>query len=232
MKGHERKRKIRFFVQHRSVGLLLQTIPYLGEHRILKILTAAHGLISLMAKHVYAKKYAGLTTPFLYAEWIYSQTNRDLYAFKDATLIYDLPDLKTDYRCLAAAGAIAQDLLRTQLPEKSAETPLSLALAYLNKLPAFDDPQSAALSFRLKLLRYEGTLQLQQSCNRCSKAATHLDHGESVCTQHAPLHSLSLSSEEFQKLLVLAHTRSFSQLQKMQSSESLIKKIDTLSSKG
>lgn len=130
-------------------GLLLQAIPYLGQKKILKIFTAEHGLLSLFATTT-------KLSPFCIAEWVYRKSNREIHTLQDATLLDPLLELRTDYNTLTAAGAIAQDLLRTQFPDKSAPDLYALTCLYLKKLPA--NPHIFAASFRLKLLLHEGLL--------------------------------------------------------------------------
>jgi recombinational DNA repair protein (RecF pathway) len=139
-------------------GLLLQSIPYLGQKKILKILTPENGLLSCFA----TKRIDPiLTTPFLLGEWVYMKNQRDIHPLIDATLIDDLSALKVNYQHLTTAGQIAQDLLRTQLPGKVAHEPLSLALACLRKLPLFQEPEILLATFRLKLLFLEGLLSFE-----------------------------------------------------------------------
>jgi DNA repair protein RecO len=138
-------------------GLLLLALPYLGEHRILKVLMPEEGLVTLMAKHSASKKGA-LTTPFVLAEWIFTKDHREIHTLKEGTLLEDFAALKQSYDRLSAAGRIAQDLLRTQLPSKAAHAPFELALAMLRKLATFPKPELLAASFRLKLLAAEGLL--------------------------------------------------------------------------
>ena len=110
----------------RSPGLLLQSIPYLGSHRILKVLTPEHGLISLLAKFAASRKrsWSALTTPFLLAEWVYVRGRTDLFLLKDGSLVDPFLSLKDSYGRLSTAGQMAQDLLKTQMPEKRARRPL------------------------------------------------------------------------------------------------------------
>jgi recombinational DNA repair protein (RecF pathway) len=129
----------------KTPGLLLQSIPYLGQKKILKILTSEHGLISLFVQKT-------SLSPFCHAEWVYLKSTREIHTLQDSTLLDPLLELRTDYAILSAAGSIAQDLLRTQMPGKKG--PLSLALAYLKKLPL--NPPILAASFRLRLLLHEG----------------------------------------------------------------------------
>ncbi len=130
-------------------GLLLQSIPYLGQKKILKVFSPDQGLISLFAQNT---KHA----PFLLAEWVYRKTEKEIHTLQDSTLLDPLLHLRENYNTLIAAGAIAQDLLRTQMPGKRAPELFDLALFYLKKLSA--TPELLVASFRLKLLLHEGLL--------------------------------------------------------------------------
>jgi DNA repair protein RecO len=145
-------------MSERTLGLLLQSIPYLGSHRILKVLTPTHGLISILAKFAASKKgnWSALTTPFLIAEWVYTQGRSDLCLLKEGSLIDPLFPLKDSYRRIEAAGQIAQDLLRTQLPGKAAEGPFSIAITHLRELAAGKEEMETISSFRRQLLEWEG----------------------------------------------------------------------------
>jgi recombinational DNA repair protein (RecF pathway) len=134
----------------KTSALLLQSIPYLGQKKILKLLSAEHGLISLFANST-------KLSPFCLVEVLYFKTDKQIYSLKDSTLLDPLLHLRENYETLIAAGSIVQDLLRTQLPGKKA--PFDLAFAYLKKLSL--NPQVLAASFKLKLLLHEGLLSYE-----------------------------------------------------------------------
>lgn len=129
--------------------MLLQSIPYLGKKKILKIFTPEHGLISLFTQST-------ALSPFCLAEWVFRKSPKEIQSLQDATLIDPLLSLRDNYSTLSAAGSIAQDLLRTQLPNKRAPELFDLTLFYLKNLPLNSDLLAA--SFRLKLLLHEGLL--------------------------------------------------------------------------
>jgi len=146
-------------MEEKTPGVLLQAIPYLGQQKILKVFTPEHGLISLMSK---SAKNPALTTPFCIAEWVYRKSQKEIHALKEATLLDSLLELRQSYALLTAAGAMVQDLLRSQFPGRSAQSLYDLFCAYLKKLPAFAKPEILAASFRLKLLLHEGLLATEQ----------------------------------------------------------------------
>lgn len=132
-----------------TVGLLLQSIPYLGKSQILKVFTPDQGLIALFSRKT-------TLTPFLLAEWVFRKSSKEMHSLQECTLIDPLFSLKSSYSTLSCAGCIAQDLLRTQLPQKKAPELFDLTLFYLQKLTLA--PELLAASFRLKLLWHEGLL--------------------------------------------------------------------------
>ncbi len=206
-------------------GILLQAIPYLGSHRILKVFTPDAGLLTLMAKYVNQKK-AAHTTPFCRAEWVYRKTGGEMHPLKDATLLDPLHQLRENYEILFAAGSIAGDLLRSQLPHRSSQGLYELLLACLQHLTK--SPAAIAQSFRLKLLQFEGLLRLQPTCARCPAAATHLSGGESLCSSHAAFQSQRFETEEWEYLLTLGLGRRFSEFETIRPSPAFIEKTALL----
>lgn len=130
-------------------GLLLQSTPYLGKKKILKIFSREQGLVSLFSTSC-------TLTPFCVAEWVYPKTEKEMKRLQDVTLTDPLLHIRESYTVISAAGVIAQDLLRTQLPNKSAPELFDLTLLYLKNLHRAPDRFTA--SFHLKLLVYEGLL--------------------------------------------------------------------------
>ncbi|MBF8263423.1 MAG: putative repair protein recO [Parachlamydiales bacterium] len=197
----------------RHEGILLQTIPYLGSHRILKIFTPDAGLISLMAKHIKTNN-AAVTTPFCRAEWVYRKSIGEIHPLKDFAMLDPLQELRESYNIISSAGSIARDLLRSQLPGRSAKSLYELLIASFRHLKT--NPAAIALSFRLKLLQFEGLIRLEPHCMRCGAAANHLSGGESLCASHARPPSFALDDPEWGLLLKLGLGRRFSEFAALQ----------------
>jgi len=200
----------------KSPGVLLQTIPYLGRQKILKVFMPEGGLVSLIVKSAHPS-WNALTSPFCIAEWVYKKGQKEIYPLKDGSLSDGLLELRQNYEALLAAGSMAQDLIRTQLPSKSAPALYELFCVYLKKLIQFEKPAILAASFRLKLLQHEGLLSLQTGCTLCPSPAFHLHRGESFCLSHAPFPGILFTQEEWETLQVLSFARQFSILQSLNS---------------
>jgi DNA repair protein RecO len=209
----------------KQTGILLQAIPYLGSHRIVKVLMRDCGLLTLIAKHVKTKQ-AACTSPFCIAEWVFHKTHSEIYPLKDVTLIDPLLHLKTSYSIITAAGTMASDLLHSQYPHKTSSGLYELTLLYFQHLPR--NPSAISQSFRLKLLQFEGLLHLQENCMRCAFPATHLSRGESLCSSHALVGSFSFDEQEWDMLLKLGLSRRFSNLEALEIPAPFIEKTDLL----
>lgn len=211
--------------EEKTAGVLLQTIPYLGRQRILKVFAQEGGLLTFMAKSA-KPAWTAFTTPFCIAEWVYRKGQKEIHTLKDGSLLDGLLELKQDYNVLNAAGRMAQDLLSCQLPAKSAGDLYPLFCAYLKKLPQFKKPEILAASFKMKLLLHEGLLSLQKECSVCASTATHIAQGESVCSAHAAFPGISFTFEEREQIHQLAFARQFSLLQEL--NKVPLEKIDLL----
>jgi len=207
--------------KEKSEGLLLQSIPYLGKSYILKVFTQQMGLISLFTKR---KIPGSLTTTFCIGEWVYQKKLGDMYTLYDASLIDPLLDLRQSFACLSSAGRIAQDVLQSQLPHQGIHPLYELLCSYFKKIPQFSHPEILSVSFRLKLLIYEGLLSLKKQCSHCTNEACYLSGGESFCLSHAPLAGIAFTAEEWNQLHLLAFTLRFSILQELEMKASLLEK--------
>lgn len=196
--------------EEKTEGILLQTIPYLGQKKILKILSQNDGLLSLFVQN---RSHLPFTNPFLIAEWVYSRKSSAIHSLKDVSLLQDLSDLRIHYETLNHAGQIAQDILRTQLSEKKGHGPYALVTAYLSKLPHVANPEVLVASFRLKLLMHDGLLRLQNECSQCKSCASFLEGGESFCLVHGSQAGSFFGEEEWEILHQLTFTRQFSAFQ-------------------
>jgi DNA repair protein RecO len=211
-------------MQTKSQGILLLAIPYLGKGRILKVFTEDAGLITLVSK----KPSLAVFSPFCIAEWIYQKKQSEIFTLLEGSLIDGLLSLRQSYATLTAAGSMAQDLLRTQLPAKSAPGLYHLLSSYFKKTFSFECPAILAASFRMKLLLHEGLLALQTNCIHCDLPATSLMQGESVCPAHSSPSAIGFSISEWQILHCLTFAKQFSLLQQIDCPPSLNEKLTAL----
>lgn len=136
----------------KEMGLLLQSIPYLGGKQILKILTPSYGLITLIGR----SKIKELFLPFHLAEWVYQTGRLEMGKLIEGSIIERFSF--DSYQKILCAGKICSDLLKTELPGKCAQNPFELSIAFLKTMQKTQNPKALLLAFRLKLLRLEGML--------------------------------------------------------------------------
>jgi DNA repair protein RecO len=211
--------------EKKTEGLLLQAIPYLSHQKILKVLTSDAGLITLMAKK---KSLESFTSPFLIAEWVYTVGKGEIHTLKDASLCHDLSQLRSSYSVISSAGIIAQDLLKSQCPEKNGRGPYALAVAFFQRLAQSRSLEAMIASFRLKLLLHDGHLGLQNECIHCGAPSSFLDSGSSCCPIHQSGYGISFSPLEWELLTSLTFARQFQSIQNIKIDQSLQKKIEQL----
>lgn len=208
--------------EEKTEGILLQSIPYLGREKILKVLSKENGLVSLIAKN---RSHLPFTNPFLIAEWVYKKRNGAIHSLKDVSLMKDLSDLRLNFSILSHAGQMAQDILISQLPEKKGSGPYALSASYLCKLGSSSSPEALGASFRLKLLMHDGLLGLQNGCMQCGQTACYLENGESVCKTHSLVSSISFKNDEWETLHHLTFARQFSIIENARPSLQMQEKI-------
>lgn len=212
-------------MEEKTEGILLQSIAYLGEQRILKVFTPQGGLLSLIAKK---RGLTSLTIPFCLAEWVFRKGKEEIHLLQDGTVLDDFYELKREYAVLNAAGQMARDLLQTQLPGKRGSELYALFHSYLKRLPEFGNPAVLNMSFRLKLLLHEGLLSLDLQCAQCTAAALNLSGGESTCSLHTTHPNISFSREEWESLHLLGLGRKFSLMRETRETGRLREKINAL----
>lgn len=182
----------------RTEGIILQSLNFRDYDRILTVYTTEEGLIKLIVKGINrpGKQLAG--TPLTCAEFIYTKGNSDLYKCIELSSLNPLLKLRQSLETLESASDSVQAILKSQMPQVSAPMLYQLLLWTLNQIPNVKDPHLLSTSFRLKLLRHEGLLNINYFCTQCSMAleVLHLSSGESFCSQHAPEHHLSFNEEE------------------------------------
>lgn len=194
---------------HRTEGIILQTLKFKDIDQIATVFTPQDGLLKFLIKRAYTSKFGrGTSTALLTrAELVYVRGKNDLYLCQEVSPLNAHPSLRANLNVLEASFDLLKTLLRSQAPHKPAPPLYHLLQTTLERLEQLPDPWSAATSFRLKVLRYEGVFHPTPICSHCeSPLSTHyLFHGESFCRSHAPPRSLEFDPDEFALLDHLAH---------------------------
>jgi DNA repair protein RecO (recombination protein O) len=216
--------------EEKTEGIVLRSRDFKERHRIITLFTA-HGLVNLIVKNISRKntRLLSLTTPFSHGEYLYLRAHSELLRFQDGTLLDDHSHLRQSYSLLQTAGALANAILTSQLPDKPSPALFSLYKSYHKQVAHFPDPAPLLASFYLKLLKHDGLLSLTPFCTLCENTPASLFYnGEGLCTQHPTPEALRFSSTEWETLLFLDQVPQFSLLRTHSVSPSCLQKIHTL----
>lgn len=193
-------------MEERVQAIVLKTLDYRDHQRIVTVMTSEIGLLSFLIRGLKKGSRFILTTPFSHGEYVLKKRKGDLLSFRDGTLFSDHEALRSDYKRLKTAGDMANLLLKTQLPGKPAPQLFALFLAYLKKMPLFEDPHVLSLSFTLKLMTHDGWISWEDKS----------------------FFPISATEVEWQLLKTLALSRSFAQIRGLSPSYDLYERVQDL----
>lgn len=204
---------------HRTEGVILNSIDFRDYDRISTVFTQEEGLIKLIQKRANSAKYGkgAHAEPLTQAEFVYTMGRGELHVCREISILDSHLSLRKNLICLEAGCDLLKTLLATQLPHKPAPDLYKLLTGYLKNLPLAVDPFALATSFKLKVMRHDGTFGITPYCNSCQNdlEQIHVFGGESFCCNHKPVGSLWFNSEESGLLLELAYSRSYARLHEL-----------------
>ena len=147
-------------IAEKAEGIVLRSLEYKDQQRIITLFTKEEGIISLIVKRISSRRsnLLALTTPFTRGEYLYRKGRSELMPFEDATLLDEHLELRNRFESLQAGGELIQAISASQMPGKAAPILYSLFNAYLKQIPHFPEPDTAICSFLLKLLKHEGLI--------------------------------------------------------------------------
>lgn len=215
----------------KTEGILLQAITFKEADQILTAITT-EGLIKLMYKGALSKKRGrgALTAPLQQVEIIYSKGKSEIASCKELSVMNSFGELRGKIEYLESAGEMGAAIIATQ--QTYAPNPLiyKLFLYYLENVATVDDPYALAASFKLKILRYEGSLAIQPYCTVCRQESETLSiySGECYCPNHAPVEGVCFSGEEMDFLMLFTYGRSMKMFSGIRIPDFLLRKIRQL----
>lgn len=215
--------------QHRTEGIILQSLNFQDFDRILTVFSQNEGLIKLIVKGV-NKKFVS-SAPLTFSEFIYLKGKSDIYQCYEMNPIQLNLQLRKSFTSLEAVYAILKALLKTLPLHHPTPQLFSLLLWTLDKMPLVKDPHALSLSFLLKLLRHEGLFHISTVCTRCNTAANPVhftENGETFCSLHAPQTTQIFQDAEVEKIKQLAFLSNLQDVKEIMIEESFRKKTYSL----
>ncbi|WP_348663696.1 DNA repair protein RecO [Chlamydia vaughanii] len=198
-------------------GIALQNLPS-GKNHCITTIFSPLGLMTFFAKQGQALHYEFREALIPLSLGIYhlEYSPPKMRKLACAELKNAFSEIKNSYSLLQAAGKMAQSILDSQWQEKPSQPLFSLFLNFLHRLPESKNPEMFSATFLLKLLQYEGILDLSPTCSLCRKtidSPTFYRHkGLKFCLEHKPEFAVIIENEEEQVLYALVHAKQFQEL--------------------
>lgn len=155
----------------RSAAILLRRTDYGDSDRVVALLTADHGRVSLLARSARAskKRFGAALEPFQIVEIAFAEGPGELGTLREARVLRAFPRLTADLTAMTVGGE-AIERLRAVLPEHHAEPrafeALSDLFALLERGHALE---TASVRFELRVLSVLGQAPLLSACVACGR---------------------------------------------------------------
>jgi DNA repair protein RecO (recombination protein O) len=198
------------------MGLIVRTVPLKDGARICSAFSPDLGLFSFVISRA-MKRSALALGPYGCFELVISaprsQEGGDLYRLRDFSITTPLLGLREDLSRMKAAAVIAEALLKSQLPGRPSFDLFRAALMHLKAIEKALAPMPLAAQFLIKLLKYEGLLEMPDQCTACGIA---LEKSPRISIE--PAHTLcsscsnqtGVTRESYTKLKLLFASRTLS----------------------
>jgi DNA repair protein RecO (recombination protein O) len=189
-------------------GIILRAIPFRDHDQILSIFTQNVGVIKVLYRGSKTQKIQGLCMPLTKVEVFYREKKGEIFHCQELTLVESLSFLRKELLYLEVGCDLLQVILTSQLIGKAAPHLYALLCIYLKKIPQTVNPWTLAVSFRLKLLKYDGLATFPFICSECQQLlqiVAFTRESEGWCTNHQPLGSLVWQQNELQQVYRLAN---------------------------
>ncbi|ACZ33566.1 DNA repair protein RecO [Chlamydia pneumoniae LPCoLN] len=197
-------------------GVVLRSRP-LGKNHTLTTLFTPEGLFTFFAKQGQTLQcdYRETLVPISLGKYTLHRNGSRLPKLTHGDILNAFEAIKQTYALLEASGKMIQALLASQWKEKPSHKLFSLFLNFLHRIPESNNPEFFAAIFVLKLLQYEGILDLTPACSLCKASlpyACYRYQGHKLCKKHQHKQAISIEKEEEQILQAIIHAKQFSEL--------------------
>lgn len=213
-------------------AIVLSSFNYRDYDRIVSLYTDLKGLIKVIIHGANRPKSTKLIfcQPFTLIDLIYLPKKGDIHSFKEGKVLNAHLHLRDSFDSLQAAVQLLDITTKSQIPEEPSAKIFPLLMSYLQKMNLFGNPYILSSSFLLKILLIAGQWTVQTKCNKCSVSLQNFYFVSSsyYCAQCTPSKELEFNLDEMQILTKLIGERSFNELNQVQLSQELQKKINML----
>ncbi|BAE81627.1 conserved hypothetical protein [Chlamydia felis Fe/C-56] len=198
-------------------AIALKNLP-LGKNHCVTTIFSPLGLLSFFAKHGQTLHcdFREALIPLSLGIYSLDYSPPKMRKLISAEVNNPFSEIKSSFPLLQAAGKMGQSILESQWQEKPSQKLFSLFLNFLHRLPESKNPEMFSATFLLKLLQYEGILDLSSTCATCKQhiptQQCYRHKGMKFCLEHGPESAVSIENEEEQILQALVHAKRFQDL--------------------
>lgn len=212
-------------------AVVLRTTPYRDSDQIVTLFTANAGLIKILCygSRNQKSKWRSLCDPLKRLEVVYREKAGEIFECRDLSLIDSYDSIKKHFRHIEAACDLLNALFISQMPGREAPDLFTLLTFFLKKIPEIENPWILAITFRLKLLKYEGLLTCPFFCQECREPLLqngYFSEGRWLCAKDRHSISLHFSGQELQLLYRLVSSQKYGNLVDVPLTIDLKAKID------
>jgi DNA repair protein RecO (recombination protein O) len=139
-------------------AIVLRTIPFKENQKILTLFSEESGIVSMILKGISPKNPAKLpfATLFTEADFSYSKKNSEILLFEEGEILDLHLHLRNNLSHLQTAFSMAKALLTSQFPGKPSPDLYALLSLFLKQIPSFPCQKALLGCFYLKVLKHEG----------------------------------------------------------------------------
>jgi len=150
---------------YRCEGIILHTLNFGDYDQIVTVFSFEIGLLKFIVKKGNSTKHGLKNTPLTKAEFVYTQGKSELFKLKELSGLNHYLTLRKNLRHLDTACECLRAIRASQMLHKPAPDLYGLLEAYLDRIPLIHNLPNLESSFKLKILRHEGILDMEEGFN-------------------------------------------------------------------
>ncbi|MNW29453.1 DNA repair protein RecO [compost metagenome] len=156
---------------YRVEGIVIRSMDYGEGNKIVTLCTETHGKIGVLARGAKKLKsrYAALTQPFTYGEYVFYRQNNGLGTLNQGEIIESHFSLREDLFLAAYASYACELLDRTLQDEEVGQFWFTQLKACLEGLSSGKDPQIITHLYEMKVLQAAGYGPSFDTCISCGR---------------------------------------------------------------
>ncbi len=196
-------------------GIILRTLPYRENERILTLMTKEHGILQAI---LYKKNVpAAICSPSSKIELLYKEGRGNLALGVDIHLLDANEKIRSSLAAMLEVGKMLSITLKTQVERKPAPEIYTLLRLLISLSTEMADPEILTYIYSIKILLLEGMIDTCMHCSICHQSATltHFSKGEWLCPEHAPEYAIVAEHSVIEAWCLLVYIRQLDKIKEL-----------------